>query len=192
MKKNLFSLFFTLFFIGCTSTQPKISVFTLTPPPADIKKEGALNIEVITPKSSKIYTDTKMVYSLEHITIDEYAYSRWSDSPQRIVQKNIAEGLRGSGVFGTVAIHPSKIAADYAIESDILDFRHTFEGNLSFASLGVRIYFLNIKEKSSKELLLTYKTPCKENSPKGFALAMDESLQGLRKDITQNAANLLP
>ncbi len=185
MKKLTIYLFLLLLLGGCGANQIKLSTYNLIPQPSGAQNVGAsLNAEVMFPKSPKVFTDTKMIYSLDDISMDTYAYSRWSDTPIMFVMRNILESCASSGVFKNSMPYPSKVASDIVVESDIIDFRHVIEKDSSFAMLSVRVYLIESDKGKSIEKLFSYKVACEETSPRGFALSMRKALEDFRGDLS--------
>jgi ABC-type uncharacterized transport system auxiliary subunit len=176
---------------GCTfQSLPPVEIYTLEPvwgqsDPVPIEKKGAAIIQIATVRGSGAFTGTDILYTDTRHTQQSYAYSRWRDSPVRMMQTVLEEAVENSGLFRVVLPPTSVSGADFLVESDLLEFGH-FLGR-DGASAGVvrmRFYLIDNKNRKvvdSKELV--GRIPAATMDARGATAAINQAAIKVATDL---------
>ena len=137
---------------SANKTTPPIEIYTLTPTvhQNELQIEAGENESLIISLSSIrgsrglmgpeiIYTDTEHGYN-------SYAYSRWSDSPTRLLELFFQQSLQQ-----VVAVVPSGSTskADLLLEGSLYDFSHHLENDgISSGIVRIRFYLIDNESKT--------------------------------------------
>ncbi|MCX5870836.1 MAG: ABC-type transport auxiliary lipoprotein family protein [Deltaproteobacteria bacterium] len=176
---------------GCTfQSLPPVEIYTLEPvwgqsDPAPIEKKGTAIIQIAPVRGSGAFTGTDILYTDTRHTQRSYAYSRWRDSPVRMMQTVLEEAVENSGLFRVVLPPTSVSGADFLVESDLLEFGH-FLGR-DGASAGVvrmRFYLIDNKNRKvvdSKELV--GRIPAATMDARGATAAINQAAIKVATDL---------
>ena len=197
MVKNNYILIL-LIMIGCLSgcaldkTTPAVDVYTLTPDlnQGDPQTETSPISDYIIALSAIrgpyslmgpeiIYTDTGQGYN-------SYAYSRWSDSPVRLLGLFFQQSLQQSQLFAAVIPPESASKSDLLLESSLYDFSHHLENNVSSEGV-VKIRFYLIDNKTKTVLAtqeLSAEVPAKTRDAKGATTALNQASNEVAKQLS--------
>ncbi len=111
------------------------------------KPEKTLAVD--TPKSTAAIMSRNILYQDNNHSLNAYAFSQWSDTPNRMLANLLLTELIDSMVFKVVMPTDSRAKSDYVLESTI----HQFHQQLSHdqkSSVRVRIGFYLLERSSLK------------------------------------------
>jgi cholesterol transport system auxiliary component len=123
-------------------------------------------------------------YSDERYALEEYALTRWSDTPAAMLQRTIAENLDRSRLFRDVMASPVKCKSDYMLQSELFRFRQNFEGNRSYGILDIKFYLIDSADGhlvSSK--MFRYHIPARTHDAHGAVDALNRAVSGLSRGL---------
>ena len=157
MKNSAFLLLAVLLIggTGCVSEKlPPISSYTLSPDlnvfhpylnteqkPTDILMLGRI-------RSSHVFSSRDILYSDARFGQNNYAYSRWSDSPTAMLLLIFQEALEKSGRYIAVVSYSSQSTSDLLLESTLFDFSHSInDDGTSDGILRIRFNLIDNKSK---------------------------------------------
>lgn len=151
---TLISLLLMTTITGCATTNlPPTYLYTL-----DINQNsGKINsstgsektLAVDTPKSTAAIMSRNILYQDNNHSMNAYAFSQWSDTPNRMLANLLLATLVDSSVFKVVVPVDSRARSDYVLESTIHQFYQQLS-NKTKSSVRVRIGFYLIERNSAK------------------------------------------
>ena len=104
--------------------------------------QGTCTIVVTAPVAAPGYGGPGMRYTRSSRQIERFAFSRWAESPARMLEPLLLRALRASGDFAAVLPAPAAIVTDLRVESDEVRLVQVFSGNASEVQLSMssRVY----------------------------------------------------
>ena len=128
-------------------------------------------------RATQALASTNLLYSDDRYVINSYAYSHWNDQPAILLLTRFQISLEESNLFKAVIPPNSSSAADFLLESSLLDFSHHLKkGNVSEGVCRIRFYLINNETKAiidTKEF--TAKIPAVSNNAQGAVKALNEA-----------------
>ncbi len=183
---------------GCSSkTGKSIDVYTLkyqAYPTENISLPKTNKIlKIILPESSKEIQHNKILYAKMPQQREAYAYSRWSDTPNHMIEQFLVSHLNHSGLFRAVIPSTSQIKPQWILESNIDDFYHYFEDKSeAFSIIKIQFYLINKKDKRLiAKHHISIKIPSSTLDAKGGVQAFHLGLEKVAKELQLWLKNLL-
>lgn len=160
MGNKLFSflIFITISLTGCSIINPEssqaIEVYTLSPTSSiagaatENKYENAVILALSPIRSSRALMSPDIIYRDSEYGYNSYAYSRWSDSPAKLLELVLQQELSQNHAIS--AVIPREVSsADLLLETTLLDFSHHIQNNdTSMGRVALRIYLIDSHTKS--------------------------------------------
>jgi len=171
-RKN-FHLTFAVFSAllgGCaTQTMPEITSYAIVissanDAPSSKQPVFSKILKVSMPESSSAIMSRDILYQGSDYALNAYAYSRWSDTPNKMLGNLFISSIRKSNIFTTVLPVASRGKGDYILESTLYEFQQQIKtDNNSAARIRILFDLINkrngdviaSKEISSSELART-------------------------------------
>ncbi len=177
IKTTITIILGTLFFSGCISITkeiPSYQTYTLSLK-QDIKKSKYIDktIHVLEPKAINSINTKAINYSKESFEQEKYALSKWSDKPSKMLQQVIANYLVNKNSYKYITTSNIKVDNDYKLISQLVDFKHTFSRNSSYADFSIRIYLINNKTEKVYFKSFTYNKKTETNDAQGLVRALN-------------------
>lgn len=183
MKKTIIiTLFTALIFSGCisiTKELPAYKTYSLEYKKDNVNvnntKEKYFNktIQIFEPKSLDSINSRSISYSKDSFLNEKYALSRWSDKPSKMLQRTIASYLTSKNSYKYITTSNIKINSDYKLVAELVDFKHTFTKNNSYADFSIRVYFINNYSKEVHFKSFVYNKKALSNDAQGLVNAMN-------------------
>lgn len=153
MNKQLLILFFiSIVSVGCTTnTVPAIELYTLNSScdldGVDSKKSKSTKVlKVSTPKSIAVIKSRHILYQDREFSLNPYANSRWSDTPNKMLGSLILSCINKNSKFKAALPSYSKGKGDFLLESTLLDFHHHINTDgSSEGRMRIEFYIINPK-----------------------------------------------
>ena len=148
---QLVILVFPALLSGCAGqvqTAPEITSYTIAISenhnvPAGKRPVFSKVLKVSIPKSSSAIMSRDILYQRKDFSLNAYAFSRWSDTPNRMLGDLFISSLRKSNVFRVVLPVTSRGKGDYVLESTLYEFQqHINANNTSEARIRVMFYLI--------------------------------------------------
>ncbi len=189
MNKTLLLSFFTIaiFFQGCISVTkelPALTTYTLSLDQETPYHKTNLNQNVsITINEPKALSsvNTKLISYSKNFQNENYALSKWSDSPTKMLQNAMVQYLSNSDDFEFVSSSRLNLHTHYKILSELDSFEQKFIADKSYATLQIRVFLINSKELYSKQF--QYTQECKESNAKGSVEALNVITNKFVRDL---------
>ena len=138
---------------GCaTNTAPVTNLYTINisceiDQSSEIKAKPSKVIKVLKTKSSAAIMSRHILYQEKDFAQNPYAHSRWSDTPNKMLDNLFLSCVNKSSIFNAVLPSDSKGKADFLLESRLTEFYHHV--NSDGRSEGrVRLKFYLIESKN--------------------------------------------
>ena len=149
----------------------------------EVKNKAFFNkiLKIEKPTSTRDIESRRILYAKKSFERDAYAYGKWSDTPNVMLQKNFIYALGESKLFKTVLLKRSFAKADYILESNLDEFYHAFV--TSEASVGVITLEAHLIDSQRKKVIAS----------KRFSLVKDAPSQDIKGGVEalNNASNAL-
>lgn len=179
MFKTVFISIISLFiFSGCislTKELPSYTTYTLALDSNSLKESKQIDksILIMEPKAIASINTRAINYSKKSFVQEKYALSKWSDKPSKMIQKSIANYLTNKNAYKFISTSNIKVKSDYRLESQLVDFKHSFSKNSSYAKFSIRVYLINNKTKKLSFKNFTYEEETNTNDAKGVVIAFN-------------------
>lgn len=163
MKNKTYTLplLFCLLTACISQSLPPANVYTISPewdnPTIKQSLSNELVIKLAPVRATQEFTGTQIFYKDSQYERNSYAYSRWNDSPVRLLLTLFHVGIENSGLFKAMVPSTSVSKADLLLESTLLEFSHHIKSNdRSEGVVRVRFYLIDNRSKrviSTKEFV---------------------------------------
>lgn len=203
----LWTIFATVWLSACSVINPKpspaIDVYTLsqqmgqTTAPAEMKDSKALILALSPIRSPQGLMSTGIIYRDTDYGFNSYAYSRWSDSPSKLLASYLQQYLVQSEHLSAVIPVGSRVDADLLLEATLVDFSHHLQADetSSTAVVSIIFYLINPRDKSllaTKQF--TEEVPVEQQNAKHATIAINQASKlvtaALQKWLEKNITNL--
>lgn len=179
-------LFTATIFSGCiTNELPALKTYSLM----DMTKEKVnLNkkektIQVTEPKAISSINSRNILYSNDELQQEAYALSKWSDRPTKMIQKLITSSLNKTHNYKYVTTSNIKVQSDFKILSEIIQLKHEFTENKSYAVFSIDIY---LNEKETNKIYFknfSYKTALENGNAKEFVKVSNKQINNFLEEL---------
>jgi cholesterol transport system auxiliary component len=193
MKKYwLMNILMILMIGGCSMKSPHpIDIFTLKNNITLDKKHSSIFpdkvLKIALPQSTKEIKTNKILYTKTANQREAYAYSRWSDTPNHMIEQFLVTLLNQNKLFKAVLPASSIANSDFILESNIEDFYQIFDNEKqSFAV--VKISFFLIDQKDKKVIAkhsIKNRVPASSLDAKGGVEAFNNAVGQVGKKLTK-------
>lgn len=173
---------------GCIRNNvPPADIYTLSPKWSDIrtgteiKKNTPFIIKIAPVRATQALIGSEIFYTDARYVQNSYAYSRWNDSPVKLLQILFQVSIEESRLFKAV-IPPSSISkSDFLLESTLLELNHHIKGDGSSEGV-IRIRFYLI-DNATRTIMTTKefvsKIPATTKNAKGAVEALNKAASNI-------------
>jgi ABC-type uncharacterized transport system auxiliary subunit len=169
---------------GCSSSPPEVRHYQLDLPVQRMQAERAQTDSsarpVLAVESFSVdaaYDQPQIVYRESPYRLDQYYYQRWASMPGRLVSDAMRRGYEATGLFRTV-LAGEGAEADAVLSGHISAIEEIDETEEQW--FGHVVLQLRLRDAATGTLLWNRvydeRTPLKERSPTGLAVAVSEML----------------
>lgn len=189
MFKTIFISIISIFmFTGCislTKELPSYSTYTLSLQEDKEKTSNYIDksIYILEPKAIASINTKAINYSKESFKQEKYALSRWSDKPTKMLQEIIANYLVSSNSYKYITTSNIKTKSDFRLVTQLVDFKHTFSDNSSYADLSIRVFLINNKTDDVYFKNFSYTNKSVSSDAEGVVKAFNKITPLLLKDL---------
>ncbi len=194
MSKQLYKSFFvaiTIIFLfnGCisiTKELPAQKTYSLT-----LEKKNSnisskyydKTIRIYEPKALSSINTKAILYSKNAVEQEEYALSKWSDKPSKMVQKLIAKHLTSQNKYKYITSSNIKVPTDYKLISELVEFKQIFTEHKSYADFSIRVYLINNNTQKVYFKSFTYNKLSNTNNAKGLVYGINNISNNFLLDL---------
>lgn len=137
-------------------------------------------ILLVSPVQSVGHDSQHMTYTMRPYERTYYAFSRWADSPPRMIEPLVVQAMEASGLFGAVIDASSSVVADVRLDLDLLVLQHEFHTERSQGRMVMRA---QLNDLASNEILSTRVfqsvAPAPSENAYGGVLALNLALENI-------------
>ena len=191
MIKFCIALLIGLFFVSCTTIQPHIEEYRISPQlhleTSKAQKCSNKSLKVGQTFSSNLLMSMDMNYGVGTYKLNSFNQSQWALSPNRAINAEIAKILRESNLFKNVQISKSRSKTDYYLESNIEDFMQYFSEDEKSSFVNVRIS-MSLIERKTGEVIATKIFSKRLQTKELNAASGVEELNRALKDVLSESA----
>ncbi|WP_072680265.1 ABC-type transport auxiliary lipoprotein family protein [Arcobacter sp. LA11] len=196
MNKQIYKSFFIaltaiFLFNGCislTKELPAQKTYSLTLEDKQINTNNKFydkTIRIYEPKALSSMNTKAILYSRNSIEQEEYALSKWSDKPSKIIQQIVAKYLTKQNKYKYITVSNIKVPTDYKIMSELVEFKQTFTKNKSYADFSIRVYLINNHTQKVYFKSFTYNKLSDTNNAKGLVYGINNISNNFLFDLQQ-------
>ena len=185
MRNNVYMVLVLISLLpGCLlKTNPPADIYTISPrwnnkdTQIEQQKKSSHIIKLAPIRATRALTGTEILYSDNEYSWNSYLYSRWNDTPVKMLQTLFQVSIEESRSFKAVVPPSSVSKADLLLESTLLDLSHHI--NVDGTSEGViRIQFYLI-DNTTRTVIATKqfvsKIPTSTQNAKGVVDALNKA-----------------
>lgn len=132
-------------------SSPSINIYSLSPM---LEKESRSKVDdapvlALSPlRSSRGLMSSDIIYRDSQYAFNSYAYSRWSDSPAKLLEIVLQQSLSYRPYLAAVVPTQTGAHAELVLEGTLLDFSHHIQDeNSSTGRVAIRFYLINAQTK---------------------------------------------
>ncbi|NQY26092.1 MAG: membrane integrity-associated transporter subunit PqiC [Piscirickettsiaceae bacterium] len=155
-RLRILSILIIISLAGCSvinqKSSPAIDVYTLSPL---LEKESKITVDnapvlALSPfRSSRGLMSSDIIYRDNEYAFNSYAYSRWSDSPAKLLEIAVQQSLSHRSYLKAVVPTQTGAHARLLLEATLLDFSHHIQGDEHSTGLVViRFYLIDVQTKT--------------------------------------------
>lgn len=187
MKINsLILIIFVLTFTGCiniTKEIPAYSTYTLSVNNSKQVNQNSTNLklEIKEPKALHSINSKYISYSTKNYTSENYALSKWSDSPTNMIQTQMVKYLASTYNYTFVNNSNINVRSDWQVLSEIISFHQSFQDEKAFVEFSINIYLKNRNNTYYKNF--TYTQQCEQNNALGAVKALNVVVNSFVQDL---------
>lgn len=201
MKNSFYMIFILLCLVpGCvTKSVAPSCIYTISPEWGDSRvlaereKKSPLIIKLAPVRATGALNSTEIIYTDAKYSRNSYAYSRWSDTPVRLLQTIFQVALEENSRFGAVIPPSSASEADLLLESTLFKFRHHINGDgTSDGVIRVRFYLIDNTTKTvtaTKEF--ASRIPASSQNARSAAAALNKAATNVARDLVSWLAEIV-
>jgi len=142
-RSILIVILISLLLGGCVSITKELPAFnTYTLQLDDVKKSDSkidYSITISEPKSLSSINTKFITYTMGY-RYENYSLSKWSDSPSKMLQKNITSYLSLRDNYKYINSSKVNIKSDYKLVSELENFTQVFTKDGVFVKVDIRVY----------------------------------------------------
>jgi len=149
---------------GCSTTKLPptnaytISIATIKDKPVEQTTSNKI-IRVGMPTSTAAIMSRNILYQDRHHSLNAYAFSKWSDTPNRMLANLFLTSIGDSAIFKVALPADSRGKSDYILESSLQQFHQRINADdTSTASVRIGFYLIETKTgvvKDAREFMST-------------------------------------
>ena len=194
---KLLVLFMSIVIGGCSTTKlPPTNAYDISiASTSGSNANTALTDKVIRiaiPRSTAAIMSRNILYQDQQYSLNAYAFSKWSDTPNRMLSNLFLTSIGDSGIFKVALPADSRGKSDYILESSLQQFHQQIDsGNISTAKIRIGFYLIETKSGkviATREFSSSEKTASKD--AKGGVQALNEAARLVNKELLAWLASL--
>lgn len=185
--KLLFPLLTAIFFFsGCitlTKELPPYATYTLhlSNPVQESTIPKDITLEIKEPHALQSINSQFIFYATNHFKSEQYALSKWSDKPSKMIQNQIIKYLSNTKNYQYINSSNIHVKNNYQLLSEIENFQQYFRENNSFVEFSIHLYLVSRTDTVYKKF--HYTQPCLTNNAQGAVVAYNQVLQLFVQDL---------
>ena len=151
MSNSLIILVLFSLLTGCiTKKNPPADIYTISPEwsnkgvRVEREKKSPLIIKLSPIRATRALTGNEILYTDSQYSRNSYVYSRWDDTPVKLLQTLFQVYIEESDLFKAVILSTSISKADLLLESTLLEIsHHIIDDRTSTGIIRIRFYLID-------------------------------------------------
>ena len=189
---NIITLVLFSLLTGCIGTNnPPADIYTISPEwrnkslQVEREKKSPLIIKISPIRSNQEFTSKEILYTDSQYSRNSYVYSRWNDTPVKLLQTLFQVNIEKSDLFKAVVPPTSISKADLLLESTLLDLSHDINNDgTSEGTVRVRFYLIdNTTRTVTASIELVSRVPAVTKNAKGAVEALNKAVIVVADDL---------
>jgi len=155
MNNRIIILVLSTLLTACISNNPASDIYTLSPEwdnhnlQVNTAEKTSLLIKLAPVLANRALNGNEIFYTDQQYSWNSYVYSRWTDTPVKLLQSLFLVSIENSGLFKAVLPPSSVSKADLLLESNLLDLsHHIYDDGTSAGIIRMRFYLIDNKTRS--------------------------------------------
>lgn len=177
---------------GCiTKKNPPADIYTISPEwsnkgvRVEREKKSPLIIKLAPIRATRALTGNEILYTDSQYSRNSYVYSRWDDTPVKLLLTLFQVNIEESDLFKAVILSTSISKADLLLESTLLDIsHHIIDDGTSAGIIRVRFYLIDNTTRTvmaTKEFVS--KVTASTQNAKGAVEALNKAATTVAHDL---------
>lgn len=194
MKINsLLIIVVSLLFTGCfslTKEIPAYSTYTLNTNTINQNKKlniSDIKLEIKEPKSLQSVNSKYISYSTKNFTSENYALSRWSDTPSKMIQNQIVKYLSSTNNYNFVNNSNINVRSNWQLLSELDSFHQFFKDQKAYVRFSIRVYLKSRNKIYFKHF--DYTEQCDQNNAIGAVKGLNNLTNSFVDDLNKWVLN---
>jgi len=198
MSNRIIILVLSTLLTACISNHPASDIYTLSPKwdnnSLQVKsaEKTSLLIKLAPVLANQTLNSNKIFYTDHQYSWNSYVYSRWTDTPVKLLQSLFLVNIEQSGLFKAVLPPSSVSKADLLLESNLLDLsHHIYDDGTSAGIIRMRFYLIDNKARTviaTKEFVSKVIAPSQD--AKGAVTAINQATHTVTDKLVNWLATL--
>lgn len=192
MKIRIIIMLLFSLLAGCiTKNNPPADIYTISPEwnntslQVQQEKKSLLIIKLAPVLATRPLTGSEILYTDNQYSWNSYAYSRWNDTPIKLLQTLFQVSIEKSNFFKAVIPPTSVSKADLLLESTLLDLSHHINNDGSSEGI-IRVHFYLI-DNMTRTIISTRefvsKVSASTTNAKGAVAALNKAATNVAHDL---------
>lgn len=187
MNKYLFLVgVFSLFFTGCISVTkelPPFSTYTIMieKEKTEHTKNSGYALNILEPKALGSTNNILISYTDKNYRSENYALSKWSDKPTKLLQYTITNYLSETKNYEYVHNNKLSIPSDIHLLSELHTFTQQLHQDKPYIDFSITVFMMTKKELKTKKF--SYQYPSKDRSAQSAVEAFNKSVNQFVQDL---------
>lgn len=148
---------------------------------------------LVSPMQSIGYDSRQMTYTHRAYERTYYAYSRWADTPPRMIEPLVVQAMEASGYFGAVIDVSSSVVAQVRLEMDLLVLNHEYQTEPSEGRIVIRAQLHDLEHnRIIGTRIFQFAAVAPTENPYGGAMALNLALENILVELTEWVGTSIP
>lgn len=180
---------------GCSTTRlPPTNAYTISIPAAKLAQTAGIDkvVRIAIPRSTAAIMSRNILYQDQRYSLNAYAFSKWSDTPNRMLSNLFLTSIGDSMIFSVVLPADSRGKSDYVLESSLQQFYQLINSDgTSLATIRIGFYLIEVKSgevKAAKEFVVSENA--NSSDAKGGVEALNQAALKVDRQLLEWLAGL--
>ena len=174
--------------VSCSAIKtPVTNQYTLSAYSHQSFKRHASRVSIVVNKPEAVagFDTEQMLYMTKPYKLAVFAHNAWIDPPADMLFPLIVQSLQNSGYFFAVASTPSAEAADYRLDTQLIELKQNFLFKPSVLEFAAKVVLTKV---SNNEIIasriIKHQISCPANTPYGGVIAANRAAQQFTAETT--------
>lgn len=192
MRNRIITLALFSLLTGCiTNNNPPADIYTISPDwnnksvHIECDKSPRFILKLSPIRATRVLTGTEILYTDSPYSWNSYVYSRWNDTPVKLLQTIFQVSIEECGLFKAVVPSTSVSKTDLLLESTLLDLSHHInDDGTSDGIIRMRFYLIDNSTRTVTETKeFVSRVPAATKNAKGAVEALNQAATHVARDL---------